>query len=613
MITRKTFFILSIILPSAFLFPQKKDEVLATAGGDKITVKEFKTRYELMPHISRFTEPDSIKREFLYSLISEKLWAAEAESEGLDTAESIKGMMKPLEKMYVRDALFEKEIGSKIHISKKEIKEGVFKSGIDLAVKVISSKDSADIFEVYNYLKEGAPFDSLLQTRPGYAGQHSTLKITFGQMKDKFVEDTLYSLKLGQFSSPVKTADGWFIFKLKNKISKAFKNDEEERTAWKVENKLKERESKIIGEKYLDSLLAGKKVETNTKLFLKLAGQFAALLKDKKDKGEINRGDFILLDNYDVIKMIGEMGNAEAESNLILFKKDPMTVKSFLHELSLYGFKEKNIDPANVRDHLERAMKKIIQQELIAREGYKQGLDKLPEVKKQLGWWKENWSAKMLRDRFADSAEVSDKDAYNYYLEINNNSKLAEQVNILEILNSSLDTMQVILDKLKNGADFKKLAKQYTQRSWTKDKGGEFGYFPVTMYGEIGRAASNMKIGETYGPLKVPEGYSLFKLIGKKEAQKVPIKSFDQNKDKIKSALFAKRLEYYFNKYTTKFANKFGFTADLNLLKSVKVTNINMFTHRYMGFGGVIAAVPYTDPEYNWIDYWKKNGHKVVP
>ena len=87
----------------------------------------------------------------------------------------------------------------------------------------------------------------------------------------------------------------------------------------------------------------------------------------------------------------------------------------------------------------------------------------------------------------------------------------------MKFLTDSLEIIESVVRELEKGADFRKLASLHTKRTWTKNNGGEFGFFPVTMYGDIGRIAATMNIGEIYGPIKLPEGYSIFKLIDKRE------------------------------------------------------------------------------------------------
>jgi hypothetical protein len=127
------------------------------------------------------------------------------------------------------------------------------------------------------------------------------------------------------------------------------------------------------------------------------------------------------------------------------------------------------------------------------------------------------------------------------------------------------------------------------------------------MYGEIGKIASTMEIGEVYGPLKVPEGYSIFKLIDKKKESAQEPKPFEDVKTEVKANLMATRLEDKVNSYTVKLANDYGVKVDENVLSSIKVTNLAMVTYRYMGFGGRILGVPLTSPYKEWVNPWLKS------
>jgi hypothetical protein len=120
-----------------------------------------------------------------------------------------------------------------------------------------------------------------------------------------------------------------------------------------------------------------------------------------------------------------------------------------------------------------------------------------------------------------------------------------------------------------------------------------------------------MEIGEVYGPLKVPEGFSIFKLIGKKDEKKEEPKPFEDVKDNVKNDLRTVKLEKSVVDYTVKLANEYGVSVDENVLKSIKTTYIVMFAYRYMGFGGRIVAVPMVPPFAEWVNPWYKSNNKL--
>jgi hypothetical protein len=85
---------------------QDENKVLAKIGHDEITVQDFKDRFEFMPHLNySYSNIDSIKKEFLYSLVAEKLWALQASELNLDTAEVIKQSHQTLKDLFVKDEL----------------------------------------------------------------------------------------------------------------------------------------------------------------------------------------------------------------------------------------------------------------------------------------------------------------------------------------------------------------------------------------------------------------------------------------------------------------------------------------------------------------------------
>ena len=98
----------------------------------------------------------------------------------------------------------------------------------------------------------------------------------------------------------------------------------------------------------------------------------------------------------------------------------------------------------------------------------------------------------------------------------------------------------------------------YTQREWTKAKGGEFGYTPVTLHKELTSAALNLKPGEVYGPIRTAEGYSIIKLIDKKEAVRTYKESFDNVKEQLRTDVIASKLKTTFEDETANLSNKYG-------------------------------------------------------
>ena len=90
----------------------------------------------------------------------------------------------------------------------------------------------------------------------------------------------------------------------------------------------------------------------------------------------------------------------------------------------------------------------------------------------------------------------------------------AGQVRASHILVSKMSLAQQIKDDIEDGADFRKLAGEFSTCS-SKKKGGDLGIFGRgQMVPEFEKAVYSMKVGEITGPIKTKFGYHIIKRTG---------------------------------------------------------------------------------------------------
>lgn len=601
MISKHFFYIAFFLLNTLSInsFAQNVKDPIATIGKEIITSKEFKNRFELMPHLSPSeANPDSVKLNFLYTLVAEKLWALQAKESDLENMDYIKFSLNSLKKLFVRDALFNLEIKNKFTVSEDDLNDGLQKSSTALNINVISVYDSSKAFQIYNALKSPEIFDSLfLEQDSTY--QTNNVKILFGDLKDEEIEDQLYDLDINEISPPIHYEDGWFIFKLIEKAPQSFNEQQQLELKTNVKKIINERRSMNKGNAYLQKLLSGVKVNADNQLGKSLSEKIISRINENSKFLSPNDSSKIYLSETDIYQIMDEFGEDTLAMDFLLFDKNPVSLKEFLYDLIQTGF----FVHSNNRNQILRAfsftVKFMIRQELITREGYRLGLHNLPEVKEDMKIWEDTYLAQALRNRFLDSIEVNDDEVYQFYM-----NRKGEQSNlqlkIIEILCSDLRTIETVLTEMQSGKSFEELAAQFTERELTKNTNGEFDWFYPSQYGEIGKNAASMEVGEIFGPIFTPEGYSLFKLVGKKKIETQPDETFEQLKSQLKIDAKADKLNDKFDSYTSSLAKKYGVSIYSSALNNLTTTQLNMFTYRYIGFGGFISAYPYLSPWYNW-------------
>ena len=602
------FFLALLLFSTQFIRGQSDEQkIVAKIGSEIITESEFVERYELTPQIRAGMKglEDALKKEVLYSIVAEKLWALEAESMGLDNSELIKSTYKAIEKMYVRDALYRQEILSKVKLSDEYLIEAFRRNSLLLNLNYIFSEDGTEINNIFKQLGEGVEFYSIFLKRPESTLQETPYVVSYGQM-DKNVEDILYNLKLGEFTRPIKAPNGWYIFKLLSTEQKVIENVQQAEEQQKYV--LKVAEKTITDSLYKDfysRFFKDAVAETNKELFLQISDLIEETLKTRSEKEKIPAGEKVYIVPEDLYKIEIELGPELLNTEFVKLNDQPATINDFLQELSIEKFYVDSLETYHIKGRLNYAVKIFIEHELLSREGYKRGLQNLPEVQRYLKMWRAYYLTETLRKEISESIKITDVEAYEYFLEKNRDTTSVLEVKIIEVLTEDLDIIRTVLDELNAGKDFRELAVKYTIRNEARNNNGELGFFPVNEYGEIGRKAALMNIGDMYGPINVEEGYSLFELIEKKASTSFSFDNFEKEKEKIKVELRHKKYSDALINKSVELANKYGVDVNESALNSIEVLNTTTVVYRYFGFGGRLLAVPMTAPNYLWVKPWQ--------
>jgi peptidyl-prolyl cis-trans isomerase C len=152
-----------------------------------------------------------------------------------------------------------------------------------------------------------------------------------------------------------------------------------------------------------------------------------------------------------------------------------------------------------------------------------------------------------VKRRLSDKKDLSEEDIKKYYDEHLSEFTKPASVRVDHILikldpkakekeaSEVLAKAQEIRAKLDAGADFAKLAAEYSDDERTKKKGGDLGFITKgRMSPDFSKAAFSLKEGEISEPVKTPLGYHIIKAGEKKAEDILPL---DTVKKKIESRL----------------------------------------------------------------------------
>lgn len=580
---------------------QTTNAVLAKIGDKVITVDEFKYRYEFTPQIDRkYNDDGKAKEELLYTLIAEKLFSIEAENKGLDTSASMKSSYVPLKKMYVRDGLYKQEISDKVEFDINKFNEGLARADFKLFVDYVYSKNKDAIFNAYEELKGSVNFDSTVVLLKDVEYVRDPYEVTYGKMY-VHAENAIYNLNLNDFTEPIESPEGWYVFRLVSKIP-AIYNSRDQKTSM-VKKVVEGRIEDSIYNDYWKNFFTNQKVTTDGSLFWYLTDELHKVIIKITNSESYKPNEKIVVTNEDFKYLKNNLSPDSLKKVFIKFEENPLTLEDFLRDFSFEGFYTLTTDKNTLASQLNSRIKRQIELELLTRQAFKKGVSNLPEVKNSIDIWRDNYLATLLKRDIVLNTELTDAEI-NEYFEKESGAITETQVNVIEILTDSLEVIKEALKIADNSDELKKFAKIHTRRNITKANGGEFGYFSIYENGEIGKIASSMEVGDVYGPLEIDGGYSVFKLVGKKE-NKIE-GAGTAITEEVKTRLKYKKIVDQLENLAVDLAEKYNLTVNSDLLKSINALNAQMVVFRYMGFGGRIQAFPYSSPFYEWKEKWEQ-------
>jgi len=167
-------------------------------------------------------------------------------------------------------------------------------------------------------------------------------------------------------------------------------------------------------------------------------------------------------------------------------------------------------DTPQLRSALREA---LIDQALMVEEAIKAGLDKQAPVVTRLDLARQNVLVQAWQQQVLQGAQVSDADLkleYQQQVQTLGN----EEVRLRHVLLADEKLAQQVQVKLKGGADFEALAKQYSGDAGTREQGGLSGWLPNgRLDPAIASAIRDLKAGQLVAaPVKTEAGWQIIKL-----------------------------------------------------------------------------------------------------
>lgn len=195
--------------------------------------------------------------------------------------------------------------------------------------------------------------------------------------------------------------------------------------------------------------------------------------------------------------------------------------------------------PAEIRKRLQddpeqrvNLVRQLMTQKAVAARARKEGFDRKPDFKEQLGHVIDDFMTREYLTRVVvASVTVPEDDLKKYYKENESKFLIPEQVKIRHIFveapkdmkeeekRKALQKIEALQQRLKKGEDFAKVAQDASEDAESAKRGGELGTISPggTSAEEFEKAAFALKAGEVSDVVTTPYGYHIIKVDERKE------------------------------------------------------------------------------------------------
>ena len=113
---------------------------------------------------------------------------------------------------------------------------------------------------------------------------------------------------------------------------------------------------------------------------------------------------------------------------------------------------------------------------------------------------------------------------------------------------------QKVLERIREGADFAKMAMEYSEDPSSRNEGGDLGYFKKgELLPALEKEVTKLHIGEMSGLIRTELGFHILKLLDRKGGEPPP---FEEIKEKVQADYYEKEWEKAFQQFLSKLKEK---------------------------------------------------------
>ncbi len=479
--------------------------MLAVVGKRTVTARQLLDRLaQFKKRVGNVTTTGQQLRQLLAGIVDEELLIAEAWRRGWGDDAAAKAEKQRLEMQEMLDWYHKKFVRPQVRISDAELQRLFVRFNTKVKARHLyaGSKHVAD--SLYQLLQNGADFAQLASTvfrNPELRRSGGSVGYFTVDEMDPFFEDAAYALPVGEISKPVKTAAGYSIIQVENKIgnpvlTKTLFNERKQHLyRYWFDHKMQR-----LSRKHADSIAAALDIRFDENTLHRL---FAAIHKNESEK------ELLKSQGKDIFNVPMNGGAKLVES-----RHNVLTVFDFQQKARFTSAKQRGWIRSlfTLREYISGLLIRDAMLQKVRQAGYAGTKEAKAAVHEKL----ETWLLTRMENEIDAGLLVSEDSLRAYFAEDPSRFAVAPQFALNEIVVLKQETADSIKAGLESGEDFDLLRKLYSIYPDPKKKTGFYPFYSADDFGGLALDLAALKIGDYLGPVSIEEKFAFFRCEGRR-------------------------------------------------------------------------------------------------
>ncbi len=445
-----------------------------------------------------------MREALLQAMIDEQVLLIEANRRGWRETEEFKRRAESIRNDAILEA-YRDHLVDTVQASENEIKEAFFLAQEQVAARHLFAPTLTAANAFYEKLQNGATFEELapsvfkdyrLASNGGYLGyfKWDDMDPTFSAVAQK--------LRKGEISKPARTKFGYSIIKLEDRTRPPILTEsdfakEKKKLRWVTEHRKRARTIQNLDAKTLAEL----RIQFNE-----------ATLASMWEKMQLSRADTTRGFEDDATWM-----GLAPTTEVAKIDGKTWTIRDF-QERALQTSARQRSRVQGIEDLRDFISGLALREEYLQR-ARRAGFENNPTVQQRIRLKEESFLIEKMKTVLTEAVTVPEDSLRQEYAVQPENYVHPAMVRLREITVANQQQIEHILAEIKRGREFGELAKRYSIRRWSAERGGEVGYVTKGDLGELADKIFALKPGKIGGPYQRDQYFSIVQVVEIKPAQ----------------------------------------------------------------------------------------------